>query len=288
MNSKEVSERASSAAAVALPRKLTANGSAASAAVTQHPPAPAHVFPPHHHHSAVTTTTLYPHVVDVVPTPREHRDGDISDLQHHHHPHQSSRQQPLSSSNDVFYASDMPLPPPPPQYNDSRPLCELEVDLCRKLSCGGQCHSQDSLNNSGYSDVEEEDEELEDVLDVAEAEEEDGYYHIMPRKNHHQHNQHGLAVAAAARGHHVGQLLNPECNNSQIESHSCQTNYEDHATQTEDESEADSGAEDQEDLKDEAAVLFPPYGKSPVLPHCATVDPERDFHYRRQGGPIYI
>ena len=172
----------------------------------------------------------------------------------------------------MFYASDMPLPPPPPQYNDSRPLCELEADLCRKLSCGGQCHSQDSLNNSGYSDVEEEDEELlEDCVDVAEAEEEDGYYHIMPRTNHHQHNQHGLVVAAnsaaAARGnHHVGhQLLNPECNNtSQIESHSCQTNYEDHATQTEDESEADSGAEEQEDLKDEAAVLFPSYGKSPA------------------------
>ena len=169
----------------------------------------------------------------------------------------------------MFYASDMPLPPPPPQYNDSRPLCELEADLCRKLSCGGQCHSQDSLNNSGYSDVEEEDdEELEDVAEAEEEEEEeDGYYHIMPRKNHHQHNPHGMAVttasaAAAARGHHV---LNPECNNSQIESHSCQTNYEDHATQTEDESEADSGADDQENLKDEAAVLFPPYGKSLIF-----------------------
>ena len=72
--------------------------------------------------------------------------------------------------NDMFYTSNMPLPPPPPQYNDSRPLCEIEADLCRKLSCGGQCHSQDSLN-SGYSDEEDE---LED---------EDGYYHIMPRKS---------------------------------------------------------------------------------------------------------
>ena len=61
-----------------------------------------------------------------------------------------NEEQQHSTTNDMFYTTNMPLPPPPPQYNDSRPLCEIEADLCRKLSCGGQCHSQDSLN-SGYS-----------------------------------------------------------------------------------------------------------------------------------------
>lgn len=104
-------------------------------------------------------------------------------------------------------------PPPPPQYDTGNcsSLSEAETQLCRKLSCGHTCDSQESLN-SGYSDEEDEDEEEDEM--------EPGYYHIMPRKHTN------------------------ECSYAN-ESQSCQT-FEDHATQTEDE---DDGEED--DLKED-------------------------------------
>ena len=210
----------------------TPNGSAPKVAASQ-----TQMYPPSGGsgpRSGATTSTLYPNVVNMPPCGHQRTVGGPPN--HDADNRLRGLQEPSARAHtDIFCTTNMPLPPPPPQYNDSRPLCELEVDLCRKLSCGGQCHSQDSLN-SGYSDIEEEDLEAEE-LEGAEVEE-NGYYHIMPRKN----------IAN-----------NDQC---PIESHSCQTNYEDHATQTEDEDDDYSEAERlaHEELKDEA--VFPAYGKS--------------------------
>lgn len=225
-----------------------ANATAATKLSTR--PVTVEVQPPQNNHvvqqrcsAASTITSDYFSMKDATSVQQRMQQPKVFLAQHHN----GGGQLPPPPVVPILQEPQIPrpefIPPPPPQY-DSRPLCDIEAELCRKLSCSGHtCHSQDSLN-SAYTDddIEEEDEDVEE-------EEERGYYHIMPRKSE----------------------VAPESCDPCVESHSCQT-YEDHATQTEDEeSDAENGKE---------ANAFPPYGECCQQKFCqtaSTLDGQCDY-----------